>query len=101
MAQAHHESHRTRIALFKVIYLLAVTAVIFAVPSFVVTRPAQWYVVTALLLVQAFTLLANRIAAIEVMPRTGYAKADANRPAGFSCSVTVPSAAPVGPATGP
>lgn len=41
------------------------------------------------------------LAAVEVMPRTGYAKPDANRPAGFTCSVTVPPASPVGPATTP
>ena len=64
---SHSESRRTRIALLKVIYLLAVTATIFAIPSFEITRSVQWYVVTGLLLLQVFTLLASRLPPIEVV----------------------------------
>jgi hypothetical protein len=67
VAEAQQESRGTRIAVLKVIYLLAVTVIVFAIPSFVIARPAQWYVVTALMLVQAFTLMANRVSAIEAM----------------------------------
>ena len=67
MATTHSESRRTRIALLKVIYLLAVTAVIFAIPSFEITRSVQWYVVAGFLLLQVLTLLANRISPIEVV----------------------------------
>ena len=67
VATTHSESRRTRIALLKVIYLLAVTAAIFAIPSFEITLSVQWYVVTGFLLLQVFTLLANRIPAIEVV----------------------------------
>ena len=67
MATTHSESRRTRIALLKVIYLLAVTVAIFAIPSFEIMRSVQWYVVTGFLLLQVFPLLANRIPAIEVV----------------------------------
>lgn len=41
----------------KVLYLLAVTALVFAVPAFSLTRPARWFVVAGLLAVQAIALL--------------------------------------------
>lgn len=38
------------------------------------------------------------LGAMEILPRTGYAKADATRPLGFSCAATTtPTAAPVKP----
>ncbi len=48
---------RTRLAVFKVLYLLAVTAVAFAIPSIEATRPARWLVVPGLVLVQAAILV--------------------------------------------
>jgi len=47
---------RTRLAVFKVLYLLAVTAIAFAVPAVEATRPARWWVVPGLLLLQAVIL---------------------------------------------
>lgn len=67
MATTHSESRRTRIALLKVIYLLAVTAAVFAIPAFEVTRSVQWYVVTGFLLLQIFTLLAHKVPANEMV----------------------------------
>ncbi len=48
---------RTRLAVFKVLYLLAVTAAAFAIPSIEATRPARWLVVPGLLLTQAAILV--------------------------------------------
>ena len=68
MSDAHRPHNpRARFALLKVLYLAAVTTAVFCVPAFILTRPAQWYVVTALLFVQVFTLLGKKISAIEVM----------------------------------
>lgn len=48
---------RTRLAVLKVLYLLAVTVFAFAVPAVEVTRPARWWVVPGLLLLQAVILV--------------------------------------------
>jgi len=50
-----------KVAVLKVLYLLAVTAVAFIVPAVAATRPARWYVVPALLALQVIILLACRI----------------------------------------
>jgi hypothetical protein len=57
MTEATPPRDRTRIAVLKLLYLLAVTAIVFAVPDFVATRPARWYVVPALMAIQAAILL--------------------------------------------
>src|SRR5262252_3624294 len=61
VTRLHHDSDSTKFAVLKVFYLLLVTAVTFTVPAFAATRPAQWFVVPALLAVQIFALLACRI----------------------------------------
>jgi hypothetical protein len=48
---------RSRFAVLKVAYLIAVTASAFAIPSIGATRPARWYVVSSLLLLQVGILL--------------------------------------------
>jgi len=48
---------RTRFAVLKVCYLLAVTAAVFVVPAVEATRPARWWVVPGLLLLQAAILI--------------------------------------------
>jgi hypothetical protein len=50
-----------RIAILKVLYLLAVTAGAFVIPSAAATRPARWFVLPALLALQIIVLLACRI----------------------------------------
>jgi hypothetical protein len=57
----------TNSAVMKVLYLLAVTAVVFMVPAFAATRPARWFVVPALLVLQAIILLACRVGANELV----------------------------------
>jgi len=56
----------TKIAVLKVVYLLAVTAVVFMVPALAATRPARWFVVPALLALQVIILLACRIGVNDV-----------------------------------
>src|SRR5215469_3720932 len=56
-----------KIAVLKVVYLLAVTAVAFTVPAVAATRPARWFVVPALLALQVIILLACRIGINEVV----------------------------------
>ena len=58
-------SHRT-IAVLKVCYLFAVTAILFAVPAVPLTRPARWVVIPALLSIQIITLLACRVDVREI-----------------------------------
>jgi hypothetical protein len=55
------------LAVLKVIYLLAVTALAFMVPAIAATRPARWFVVPALLVLQVIILLACRIGVNEVI----------------------------------
>ena len=64
---AGHSQGGTRVATLKVLYLLAVTAAIFAVPAFAATQPARWFVIPALLLVQVIILFACRVGAGEVV----------------------------------
>jgi hypothetical protein len=56
----------TTFSVLKVVYLLAVTAVAFMVPAFATTRPAQWFVVPALLALQVVILLACRFPITEI-----------------------------------
>jgi hypothetical protein len=56
-----------KVAVLKVVYLLAVTAVAFMVPAAAATRPARWFVVPALLALQAVILLACRIRMTDVV----------------------------------
>src|SRR5215831_391782 len=55
------------VAVLKVLYLLAVTAVAFIVPAVAATRPARWFVVPALLALQVVILLACRIRVGDVV----------------------------------
>ncbi len=55
------------VAVLKVIYLLAVTALAFMVPAIAATRPARWFVVPALLVLQVIILLACRIGVNDVI----------------------------------
>jgi hypothetical protein len=57
----------TTFSVLKVIYLLAITAVAFAVPAFALTRPARWWVVPALLALQVVILLACRFPITEII----------------------------------
>src|SRR5437016_4506625 len=66
-AEAHHDSYTTRVAVLKVCYLLAVTAVTFMVPAFSTTPPAEWFVIPALLALQVIVLLAYRIDPYELV----------------------------------
>lgn len=56
----------TTFSVLKVVYLLAVTAVAFMVPAFAITQPARWFVIPALLALQAVILLACRIPSSEI-----------------------------------
>src|SRR5262249_45477097 len=64
--EIRHESRRNRIAVLKVLYLLAVTAVAFTVPAFSWTQAAQWFVVPALVTIQIVALLICRIRPAEI-----------------------------------
>jgi hypothetical protein len=55
------------VAVLKVIYLLAVTALAFMVPAVAATRPARWFVVPALLVLQIIILLACRIGVNDII----------------------------------
>jgi len=55
------------VAVLKVMYLLAVTALAFMVPAVAATRPARWFVVLALLVLQVIILLACRIGVNDVI----------------------------------
>ena len=54
-------------SLLKVLYLLALSAAVFAVPAFTATRPWQWLVIPALLAVQIVILFACRIRITEIV----------------------------------
>jgi hypothetical protein len=66
VTEIRHESRRNRIAVLKVLYLLAVTAVAFTVPAFSWTQAAQWFVVPALMAIQIIALLICRIKPGEI-----------------------------------
>jgi hypothetical protein len=55
------------VAVLKVIYLLAVTALAFIVPAVAAIRPARWFVVPALLVLQVIILLACRIGLNDII----------------------------------
>src|SRR5215471_14772511 len=57
----------TALARCKVLYLLAVTGTVFAVPALQATHPARWFVVPGLLGVQIATLLRLRVAAADIL----------------------------------
>jgi hypothetical protein len=67
VAEAHHDGHTTKVAVLKVSYLLAVTTVAFMVPAFSTTPPAEWFIIPALLALQAIVLLACRIDPHEIV----------------------------------
>lgn len=56
-----------KVAVLKVLYLLAVTAVAFIVPAAAAIRPARWFVVPAVLAIQILILLACRIGVNDVV----------------------------------
>jgi hypothetical protein len=66
MTEAAQLTGRTRVAVLKVLYLLSVTAATFAVPSIEAFRPARWYVITALLVMQVAILARYGIPVREV-----------------------------------
>jgi len=66
MVEALHDRPGTKIAVLKVCYLLAVTAIAFIVPAFSLTRSVQWIVIPALLGAQVVILLARRVKALEI-----------------------------------
>ena len=66
-AEAHHDGHSAKVAVLKVSYLLAVTAVTFMVPAFSRTPSGEWFVIPALLALQAIVLLACRIDPYEIV----------------------------------
>jgi len=55
------------VAVLKVIYLLAVTALAFMVPAVAATRPARWFVVLALAVLQVIILLVCRIGVNDIV----------------------------------
>ena len=57
----------TALARCKVLYLLAVTGTVFAVPALEATHPARWFVVSGLLGVQVATLLLLRVTAADIL----------------------------------
>src|SRR6516165_6064248 len=67
VTELHHDSRKTKMAVLKVSYLLAVTAVAFMVPAFSSTQPIQWLVLPALVALQVFALVACRITASEIV----------------------------------
>lgn len=67
MVEAPNDRRASCYALLKVTYLLAVTAVVFAVPAIETTRPLQWYVVPGLLAAQVLTLLVCKVARSEIL----------------------------------
>lgn len=58
---------RRHIALLKVCYLLAVTAVVFALPATPAPALAHWLVIAGLLAAQAVVLIACRVEAFEIV----------------------------------
>lgn len=58
---------RRHVALLKVCYLLAVTAVVFALPATPAPALAQWLVIGGFLVAQAVVLLACRVKAFEIV----------------------------------
>jgi hypothetical protein len=60
MTETQHQTH-SKTAVLKVSYLLAVTVVTFAVPALSLTQPARWFVIPALVGIQAIILLACRV----------------------------------------
>src|SRR3954462_12173510 len=58
----------------KVLYLLAVTALAFAVPAWHVTAPMSWYVVPGLLGLQVLLLLAASVEPVEIFRSTSRLK---------------------------
>jgi len=55
------QDRTSKAAVFKVIYLLAVTAVTFMLPALSATRPLRWFIVSALLAFQVLALLFYRV----------------------------------------
>jgi hypothetical protein len=66
LTSLQHDSRTTKIAVLKVTYLLAITAVVFMMPAFSWTRAAQWFVVPALIAIQTLALLLCRIGASPI-----------------------------------
>jgi hypothetical protein len=60
----------SRLAVLKVIYLLAVTTAVFALPSVRFFRPWRWQIVLGIAAVQVVTLLICRVDAAEVLRAT-------------------------------
>jgi len=60
-------STSANVAVLKVVYLFAVTAIAFIVPAVPATRPGRWFVVPALLAIQVIILLACRIGVSDVV----------------------------------
>jgi hypothetical protein len=58
------------VAVLKVIYLLVVTTIVFAVPSVRVFRPWRWHIVLGIAAVQVVTLVICRVNAAEVLRAT-------------------------------
>src|SRR5262249_53385873 len=54
-------------ARLKVLYLLAVSIVVFTVPGWELTRPFRWYVIPSLLVLQVLLLLVARIPVRDIV----------------------------------
>ena len=67
---AEGEGNRAAVAVLKVLYLLAVTTIVFAVPSVRFFRPWRWQIVAGIAAVQILTLLICRVSAAEVLRAT-------------------------------
>src|SRR5205807_10628306 len=65
LTEAHQKN--AKIAVLKVSYLLAVTAVVFAMPALALTRPVRWFVIPTLLGIQVITLLVCRVGLRETL----------------------------------
>ena len=71
MSHAALEQDATRpassLAVLKVLYLLAVTAIVFAIPSIKILRPWRWHIVVGIAAIQLITLLLCRVDMREVL----------------------------------
>jgi hypothetical protein len=63
--QTHRQ--RTWLAVGKVLYLLAVAVVTFALPAYHVTWPYRWYAIPGFLAVQVVLLVCNRVAVRDIV----------------------------------
>jgi hypothetical protein len=67
MIESPQQTRRTEIPMLKVVYLLAVTAMVFMTPAFSTTRFVAWVIIAAALAVQLVILVACRVGPAEMV----------------------------------